>query len=140
MEATIDKYAHPDWDDEPEVNGYIHALVTSSGVGIATLKFGRYAAALGQSDVAWTQRKIPDLLQTGDICYVKILGLSPNGAARVSLEQDSGAQGALVAIDNATGGIKAMVGGRDFNESKFDRATQALRQVGRRSNPMFTQQ
>jgi penicillin-binding protein 1A len=133
--SAIDKFQHPDWDDEPEVNGYMHALVTSSGVGIATLKFGRYAAALGQSDVAWTQRKIPDLLQTGDICYVKILGLSPNGAARVGLEQDSGAQGALVAIDNATGGIKAMVGGRDFSESKFDRATQALRQVGSSFKP-----
>jgi penicillin-binding protein 1A len=133
--VTIEKYAHPDWEDEPEVNGYVHALVTSSGVGIATLKFGRYAAALGQTDVAWTQRKIPDLLRTGDICYVKILSLSPNGAARVTLEQDSGAQGALVAIDNATGGIKAMVGGRDFNESKFDRATQAMRQVGSSFKP-----
>ena len=110
-------------------------LVTSSGIGIATLKFGRYAAALGQADVAWTQGKIQDLLRTGDICYVKILSLSPNGAARVSLEQDSGAQGALLAIDNATGGIKAMVGGRDFNESKFDRATQALRQVGSSFKP-----
>jgi penicillin-binding protein 1A len=133
--VTIEKYAHPDWEDEPEVNGYVHALVTSSGVGVATLKFGRYAAALGQTDVAWTQRKIPDLLRTGDICYVKILSLSPNGAARVTLEQDSGAQGALVAIDNATGGIKAMVGGRDFNESKFDRATQAMRQVGSSFKP-----
>ena len=131
----IDKYAHPDWDDEPEVNGYVHALVTSSGVGIATLKFGRYAAALGQADVAWTQERMQNLLRTGDICYVKILSLNPNGAARVSLEQDSGAQGALMAIDNASGGIKAMVGGRDFNESKFDRATQALRQVGSSFKP-----
>src|SRR5271166_870396 len=57
---VLDKYLHPDWDDEPEVNGYIHALVTSAGTGIATLKFGRYAAALGQADVVWTQRKIPD--------------------------------------------------------------------------------
>ncbi len=132
---SIDKYSHPDWEDEPEVNGYVHALVTSSGVGIATLKFGRYAAALSQSDVAWTQGKIQDLLHTGDICYVKIFSLSANGAARVSLEQNSGAQGALVAIDNATGGIKAMVGGRDFSESKFDRATQALRQVGSSFKP-----
>jgi penicillin-binding protein 1A len=132
---AIDKYEHPDWDDEPEVNGYVHALVTSAGVGIATLKFGRYAAALGQADVVWTQGKIHDLLRTGDICYVRILALSANGAARVSLEQDSGAQGALMAIDNATGGIKAMVGGRDFSESKFDRATQALRQVGSSFKP-----
>jgi penicillin-binding protein 1A len=133
--TALDKYQHPDWEDEPEVDGYIHALVTSSGVGIATVKFGRYAAALGQADVAWTQGKIQDLLRTGDVCYVKILSLSANGAARVSLEQDSGAQGALLAIDNATGGIKALVGGRDFNESKFDRATQALRQVGSSFKP-----
>src|ERR1700692_4941025 len=133
--VAIDKYAHPDWDEEPEVNGYIHAVVTSSGIGIATLKFGRYAAALSQGDVAWTQGKIQDLLHVGDICYIKILTLTPNGAARVSLEQDSGAQGALMAIDNATGGIKAMVGGRDFSESKFDRATQALRPVGSSFKP-----
>jgi penicillin-binding protein 1A len=132
---AIDKYAHPDWDDEPEVNGYVHALVTSVGPGIATLKFGRYTAALGQADVAWTQQKLANILKTGDICYVKILSLSANGAARISLEQDSGAQGALLALDNLTGGIKAMVGGRDFNESKFDRATQALRQVGSSFKP-----
>src|SRR3979409_2146411 len=132
---TIEKYSHPDWDDEPDVNGYIHAVVTSSGTGIATPKFGRYAAALTQSDAAWTQQKLPNILKTGDICYVRILSLSSNGAARVSLEQDSGAQGALIAIDNATGGIKAMVGGRDFNESKFNRATQAMRQVGSSFKP-----
>jgi penicillin-binding protein 1A len=133
--SAIEKYEHPDWEDEPEVNGYVHALVTSAGVGIATLKFGRYAAALGQADVAWTQGKLQNLLRPGDICYVKILVLNPNGSARVSLEQDSGAQGALMAIDNATGGIKAMVGGRDFSESKFDRATQSLRQVGSSFKP-----
>ena len=132
---TIEKYSNPDWDDEPEVNGYVHALVTSAGAGIATLKFGRYTSALGQSDVAWTQHKIADILKTGDICYVKVLSLGANGAAKVSLEQDSGAQAALVAIDNASGGIKAMVGGRDFDISKFDRATQALRQVGSSFKP-----
>src|SRR5579862_8736380 len=132
---VLDKYSHADWDDEPEVNGYIHALVTSSGTGIATLKFGRYTAAIGQPDAAWTGQKVADLLKSGDICYVKILSLATNGAAKVSLEQDSGAQGALLAIDNATGGIKALVGGRDFNDSQFDRATQALRQVGSSFKP-----
>src|SRR5246127_720573 len=72
---ALDKYIHPDWDDEPEVGGYVHALVTSAGPGIATLKFGRYTAALGQADVAWTQQKLADILKSGDICYVKILSL-----------------------------------------------------------------
>jgi penicillin-binding protein 1A len=133
--TVLDKYFHPDWDDEPEVNGYIHALVSAAGTSIATVKFGRYTAALGQPEVAWTQHKLADILKTGDVCYVRILALGANGAARISLEQDSGAQGSLLAIDNATGGIKAMVGGRDFNESKFDRATQAMRQVGSSFKP-----
>jgi penicillin-binding protein 1A len=133
--AVLEKYSSPDWDDEPEANGYIHALVTSAGTGIATLKFGRYTTALGQPDVAWTQHKLADILKTGDVVYVKILSLGANGAARISLEQDSGAQGALVAIDNSTGGIKSLVGGRDFNLSKFDRATQSLRQVGSSFKP-----
>jgi penicillin-binding protein 1A len=132
---SIEKYANTDWDDEPEVGGYVHALVTSAGTGIATLKFGRYTAALGQSDAAWTGEKLANIVKAGDVCYVKILSLGANGAAKVSLEQDSGAQGALLALDNTTGGIKALVGGRDFNDSKFDRATQALRQVGSSFKP-----
>ncbi|MFQ5608518.1 MAG: penicillin-binding protein 1A, partial [Candidatus Zixiibacteriota bacterium] len=44
-------------------------------------------------------------------------------------------QGALVAIDNATGAIVSMVGGRDFAESKFNRANQALRQPGSAFKP-----
>jgi penicillin-binding protein 1A len=51
------------------------------------------------------------------------------------LEQESGVQGALMAIENSTGDVKALVGGRDFDESKFDRATQALRQVGSSFKP-----
>ena len=44
-------------------------------------------------------------------------------------------QGALMAIENSTGDVKAMVGGRDFDVSKFNRATQALRQVGSSFKP-----
>ena len=130
--VTLANYQHPDWDDEPEVNGYMHALVTSVGAGAASIKFGRYAVSITQAEAAWTQHKLPDILKPGDIVYIKVLSLSP---VRVSLEQDSGAQGSLMAVDNATGEIKAMVGGRDFNESKFNRATQALRQVGSSFKP-----
>ena len=48
----------------------------------------------------------------------------------MDLEQVPAAQAALLAIDNASGEIKAMVGGYDFEESKFNRATQAMRQTG----------
>ena len=131
-DGTITKYEHPDWEDEPEANRYVHALITSVSATSASVKFGRYAANLAPSDVTWTQHKIPDLFKVGDLIYVKVLALAP---PHVSLEQDSGAQGSLVCLDNATGEIKAMVGGRDFNESKFNRATQALRQVGSSFKP-----
>ncbi len=134
-DVTVDNYDHPDWDDEPEPNTYLHALVIAVTARQVTIKFSHYRAGLGPADAAWTHKKLQDLFKPGDLCYVRVLSLGPDGAATVSLEQDSGAQGALVAIDNATGEIKAMVGGRDFNESKFNRATQALRQVGSSFKP-----
>ena len=48
----------------------------------------------------------------------------------MSLDQRPDVQGASVVIDNATGAVKAMVGGYDYNESKYNRAVQAERQVG----------
>jgi penicillin-binding protein 1A len=134
-DVTQATYQHADWDSEPEVNGYVHALVVAVTSASATIRFGRYSAMLAPADAAWTHRKLSDILKPGAIAYVKIISLNPDGRTRVSLEEDSGVQGALVAIDNATGEIKAMVGGRDFNLSKFNRATQALRQVGSSFKP-----
>ena len=134
-DVTLTNYQHPDWDSESEVNSYVHALVVTVSPASATVRFGRYSATLTSADAAWTRRRIPDILKPGDIVYVKIFSLNPDGKARVGLEEDSGVQGALVAIDNTTGEIKAMVGGRDFNLSKFNRATQALRQVGSSFKP-----
>jgi penicillin-binding protein 1A len=133
--TTLENYVHPDWQDEPEAGGYVHALVTDVDTGSASIRFGRHTAKLAQADAAWTQKKIQDILIPGDIVYVKIVSLLSSGEAKVTLEQDSGAQGSLIAIDNATGEIKAMVGGRDFNLSKFNRSTQALRQVGSSFKP-----
>jgi penicillin-binding protein 1A len=134
MGVPLDKYQHPDWDTEPEVNGYTHALVTAVGAAGADIRFARYTSKLNQSDAAWTKMKIADILAVGDVVYVKVLSLSGD-SPNVSLEQDSGTQGGLVAIDNASGEIKAMVGGRDFAESKFNRATQAMRQTGSSFKP-----
>ena len=46
------------------------------------------------------------------------------------LDQEPLAEGALLALDNRTGRILAMVGGYDFERSKFNRSTQAYRQLG----------
>src|SRR2546426_2720725 len=133
--VTLDNYQHSDWDDEPQVNGYVHALVTAISPASAAIKFGRYTSAISQSEAVWTARKPQSILKVGDIVYVKVLSLGPKPKIRVSLEQDSGAQGALVALDNSTGEVKAMAGRGEFKPSKFNRATQALRQVGSSFKP-----
>jgi penicillin-binding protein 1A len=132
---TFASYAHPDWDIRLVPGSYAHAVVTAVSSATAALKIGNYTATISQADVAWTQKPIAKAISAGDVVYVKVLSLGADGRARVSLEQDSGAQGALLAIDNASGDVRAMVGGRDFSLSKFNRATQALRQVGSSFKP-----
>jgi len=67
--------------------------------------------------------------------YVRLGGGSPDGSMHAELEQDSGAQASMMAVDNASGEVLAMVGGRDFALSQFNRATQAQRQVGSSFKP-----
>ena len=132
---TLEGYHNPDWDESLGPGSYAHALVMEVSSGAAVLKIGRYVASVGPQEAAWTGKRISQLLAPGDVAYVKIISLGPDNRARVTLEQDSGVQGALVALDNPTGDIKAMVGGRDFDTSKFNHATQAERQVGSSFKP-----
>jgi penicillin-binding protein 1A len=126
----------PDWQQPITPGEYTHGLVVDIGLQFAKIKLARITAQIGPAELKWTQAKLPrKILSVGDVVYVKVLSVNNDGTARVSLEQDSGVQGALLAIDNATGDIKAMVGGRDYDESKFNRATQAQRQTGSSFKP-----
>ena len=88
------------------------------------------------ADWAWTGQRFGDaLVKPGDIIDVRVSDGAEDGAGRATLEQDSGAQGALMAMDNTTGDVLAMVGGRDYALSQFNRATQAERQVGSSFKP-----
>jgi penicillin-binding protein 1A len=128
--GTIDKYQSDDWHDAIEPGDYVTGLVTLVQPTFATIKIGPYRAMLTPADFAWTGHKSPmQFLTVGDLVVVSIKELS-GITARVELEQQPAAQAALLAIDNPTGEIKAMVGGYDFDESKFNRATQAMRQTG----------
>ena len=129
-------YEHPDWNHAPEPGSYFHALVTGVSQSEAEIKIGKYRGQIRAPDMAWTGHRSPnEILALGDIVYVRVTAVEPDHKLQLALEQDSGAQAALVAIDNNTGEIRAMVGGRDFDESKFNRATQALRQTGSSFKP-----
>ena len=128
-------YSHPDWVLTPSPGAYFHALVTASAPAKMTVRIGEQTAVMTPPDWAWTQHyKATDLARAGDIVYVKVLNESGE-PLRLSLQQDSGAQSSLLAMDNANGEVIAMVGGRDYYLSQFNRATQALRQVGSSFKP-----
>jgi penicillin-binding protein 1A len=133
----LSDYRDPDWNQPIAAGRYVHAMVVDVGLQFAKVKLGNLSATLGPAELAWTGHKLAkDALKVGDLVYVKVLSVGNDGSARVSLEQDSGVEGSLLAIDNATGDIKAMVGGRDYAETKFNRATQAQRQAGSSFKPI----
>src|SRR5205807_1369265 len=114
--GKLDTYDDEDWHHAIEKGSYVTGLVMSAGEHDAVIKIGPYRAILSPSDFAWTGRKRPgDLLKVGDLAQFSVQELRAN-TARVQLEQQPGPQGALLAIDNATGEVHAMVGGYSFED------------------------
>jgi penicillin-binding protein 1A len=133
--VRLDEFRHPDWVVPPEPGQYVHALVTGVLPYEVTARVGDQSLVLMEPDWAWTGQKTPEeFLKTGDIVYVHLTE-SDGAVLHGTLEQDSGVQGALLAMDNLSGDVLAMVGGRDFNLSQFNRATQAERQTGSSFKP-----
>jgi len=81
--------------------------------------------------VKWTRRAINQAVSAGDVVYVEPL----DGKGQFRLRQVPEVSGAFVAMDPFTGRIHAMVGGFSFDQSEFNRATQALRQPGSSFKP-----
>ncbi len=128
--GKLDSYEDEDWRHPIDKGSFVTGLVLSVDDKNATIKIGNYRAVLAPSDFAWTGRKRPnELLKVGDLAQFSIKEIQES-TVRVQLEQQPAPQGAMLAIDNPTGEIKAMVGGYSFEDSKFNRATQAYRQVG----------
>jgi penicillin-binding protein 1A len=99
--------------------------------GSARIRIGEYDVELKPSAFAWTRRtSAAQLFKVGDVIEVQVNSLEGRKPNELRLEQPPAVEGALVAIDNHTGQIRAMVGGFSFARSKFNRATQARRQVG----------
>ena len=92
------------------------------------------SSSIGEEGFRWAARgryapRAGDLLQA--------VVEETDGQRRLSLAHDNGTQGALVAMRPETGDVVAMVGGLDYEESEFNRATQALRQPGSAFKPLI---
>ena len=81
-------------------------------------------------DISWTKKEFKNLLQPGDIIYVKKIS-----DKKFSLQQLPKINGGIVVMDPFTGRILALSGGFSFKKSEFNRATQANRQPGSAFKP-----
>jgi penicillin-binding protein 1A len=139
--ANPDTWRHPDWAAQKNPGDYVHALVTrvlplEIHARIGPPDDDAAEIVLLPQDWQWTGFRYADaLVKPGDIIYVKLSQATESNMRRASLEQDSGAQGSLLAMENTSGDVLAMVGGRDYAVSVFNRATQAERQTGSSFKP-----
>lgn len=85
---------------------------------------------LNSNSMGSVPRKPADIVQPGDIIRVKRLDDD-----RLVFAQLPAAQSALVTLDPANGAIRALVGGFSFEQSNYNRATQAKRQPGSSFKP-----
>ncbi len=100
-------------------------------VGPRELRLGKFDL---QSVLRWKSER-GDKLAVGDLIPVKLATDPKKGDPVLALAQRPDVQAAFVAIDPATGRVEAMVGGYDYQQSQFNRVTQAHRQAGSSIKP-----
>lgn len=115
------------------------------------VEFGAGAGIIAMEDMRWARKPDPevayyedrlyrpsDALDKGDVILVRIKDKpGADGIWPLALAQEPLAQAALMCQSAETGEIKAMIGGRDFRESQFNRAVQSRRQPGSAFKPII---
>jgi penicillin-binding protein 1A len=106
------------------------AVVKEREIGILPLEGVKWAKAA--SGPARAIQKVSQVLSAGDVVYVEPSEKDPT---QYRLRQVPEISGGMVVMDPQTGRVLAMVGGFSFDQSQFNRATQALRQPGSSFKP-----
>ncbi len=136
---NIDTFKLPEWREYFSLKSgdFVYGLVLESDKESAIVEVGNYTASITLRDIKWTHyKKVNSVLHRGDIGYFEVISVdNTSNRLKLKLSQYPEVQGAFLAIDNKTGAIKAMVGGYDFEKSKFNRAMQAKRQTGSSFKP-----
>jgi penicillin-binding protein 1A len=139
---ALDRFTTERWSRPILAGDIVPAVVMSVPAkgtpGNARLRIGMHEIDLLPSAFTWTRKTSPaDLFKAGDLVEVEVRTFKDGMPDTLGLEQAPLIEGALLAIDNRTGQIRAMVGGYSFARSKFNRATQARRQVGSSFKPFI---
>jgi penicillin-binding protein 1A len=110
------------------------AVVRAREVGILPLDGVKWAKVVyGATGPAKPIQRVGQVLSPGDVIYVEPL---KDQQGQFRLRQLPEISGAMVVMDPRTGRVLAMVGGFSYDQSQFNRATQALRQPGSSFKPL----
>jgi len=139
--------------DSPGLDSVVEGLVekVDDQKGEVVISYGGKRGYLPLSEMEWARAPDPEVpyyaasvklpskvLKAGDVVFVRIKGKgTPPYDWKLSLEQEAVIQGALLSIEAESGRVRAMVGGRDFAVSQFNRAIQARRQPGSAFKPII---
>ncbi len=142
IKQKLTSFKHPDWyGDEYVKDDYIKGLVTNidSANDTAEIRFGRYKAIVSSKEMGRSKIKSPkEELKVGFLCEFQVTEVDDeNETLKVTLEQVPEVQASIVCINAKTGEVAAMIGGYDFATSKFNNATQGLRQTGSAFKPFI---
>jgi penicillin-binding protein 1A len=156
-EGSIATQVLPTWTrSAPAPGRWTQGLVLAAGKTAATVKLGAQTYTLDKKGIAWTHHNSPaELLKRGDVAWFRLDAPEPEGKAKdkekkaaaaatgsgktaplqLYLEQEPRMEAAAVVLESRTGAIRAMVGGWSFERNRFNRITQAHRQVGSAFKP-----
>ncbi|HEX9733383.1 MAG TPA: PBP1A family penicillin-binding protein [Thermoanaerobaculia bacterium] len=128
----------PSWTGQEVKPGeWYEGIVLESGSKVARAKVEGQVYDLRPEGMKWTGRTRPDrLLKRGDVSWFRFEAAAKEGAEPLLVvEQEPELEAAALVIETATGAVRAMIGGWDYNRNEFNRATQAQRQVGSAFKP-----
>ncbi len=146
---SVEDYDDPSWELlELEPGAMVKAVVRDVSTRKAELRIGDRDAEILLDSAKWTgTSSLKRILKTGDLVLVRLPDPlpeepedpeDPEQSAKplvVDLLQEPEVEGALVAMDNRSGAVLALVGGFDFQRSEFNRAVQSTLQCGSAFKP-----
>ncbi|MDR0881912.1 MAG: PBP1A family penicillin-binding protein [Candidatus Adiutrix sp.] len=104
-----------------------------------SIQIGPYPGRISSKNLAWALKKgeTVNRFKVGEVIWARLTGPAGAQPLEFSLEQRMDTQSALLSMDVRNGDVKALVGGRDFSESQFNRAVQSQRQPGSCFKPIL---
>ena len=123
------------------------AVDVDKKAGRVTVRFSEGAGHIPFDTMKWTTQKtgidfrprsVQNAVKPGDVLWVRLMEREDEtGEWSMRLEQTPEAQGALLCLEAGTNHVRAMIGGRNFRESQFNRAVQSRRQPGSAFKPVI---